>query len=158
MEGWGCELWIWGLWIVTLHGCVWVSYLEGGVTHHWPRKGIGGWRGGGSQILVPDTWEECKNWKLEDTNEPDIAVEKFQTWVTETEDQGEREGTGVMLRTWARVAGRMTSADGDRSPWAAASTWWIWWSVWRMAETAAYAGGNFQQTVGVYFQKTIYGC
>lgn len=33
-----------------------------------------GWmkRGGGSQILVPDTWEECKNWKLEDTNEPDI--------------------------------------------------------------------------------------
>lgn len=48
---------------------------------------------------MPDTWEECKNWKLEDTNEPDIAVEKFQTWVTETEDQGEREGTGVMLRT-----------------------------------------------------------
>lgn len=62
-------------------------------------KGYRGMKGGGSQILVSDTWEEGKNWKLEDTNEPDIAVEKFQTWVTEAEDQGEREGAGVMLRT-----------------------------------------------------------
>lgn len=50
--------------------------------------------------MVSDTWEVCKNWKLEDTNEPDILVEKFQTWVTETEDQGERKrAQGVMLKT-----------------------------------------------------------
>lgn len=50
--------------------------------------------------MVSDTWEVCKNWKLEDTNEPDISVEKFQTWVTETEDQGERKrAQGVMLKT-----------------------------------------------------------
>jgi len=41
-------------------------------------EGLRGNQGrGGSQILVADTWEVCKNWKLEDTDEPDISVENF---------------------------------------------------------------------------------
>lgn len=112
---------------------------------------------GGSQILVSDTWEVCKNWKLEGTDELGISVEKFQTRVTETEDQGERGHRGD--------AEDLSQGDREND-----INWWrqeLLGSSQRLVnlivgvmqgEMAAYTSGNFQHTVGVYFQKTMYGC